>query len=302
MKPFKIGIDLGGTKTEAILLDEQNRELYRKRQPTPKNPDYRGILESIRSLISHTADHIPDENHYTIGIGIPGAINADTQLVHNANTTCLIGHPLQKDLETLVGQPVSVENDANCFTLAECRSGAGIGYGLVFGVIMGTGCGGGICIDGQIHQGRHGIAGEWGHVSVDPDGKRCYCGNRGCVETKISGSGVESAFFASYKKQKTFQEIVEGYHSNDTQCTTAFLQFIDDFGRCLGGLISILDPDAVVLGGGLSNIDALYSMGIEKVKQYVFHGDIQTPVLKNKLGDSAGVFGAAWIGAERERQ
>ena len=297
MKLYKIGIDLGGTKTEAILLDEHDKELFRKRQSTPKDNDYRIILESIHQLISDTVDHISDASTYTIGIGIPGAINADTQLVHNANTTCLIGHPLQQDLEKMLGQPVGVENDANCFTLAESLWGAGKGYGFVFGVIMGTGCGGGICINGQIRQGRHGIAGEWGHFSVDPGGSRCYCGNRGCIETKISGSGVETAFLNIYHKRLTFQEIVQGYHKGDTQCTEAFFQFIDDYGRCLGGLISILDPDVVVLGGGLSNINALYTLGIEKVKQYAFHDNIQTPIVKNKLGDSAGVFGAAWIGA-----
>jgi len=302
MKPYKIGVDLGGTKTEAILLDGQNRELYRKRQPTPKEKDYALILESILDLISDTAAQVPAKGAYTIGIGIPGAINAETQLVHNANTTCLIGHSLQKDLEKMLGKPVGVENDANCFTLAECQWGAGRRYGFVFGIIMGTGCGGGICIDGQIRQGRHGIAGEWGHVSVDPKGNRCYCGNRGCIETKISGSGVESAFYKSYKKKIPFPDIIQGHQNGDEQCTKAFLQFIDDFGRCLGGLISILDPDAVVLGGGLSNIDALYTAGVEKMKQYVFHNNIQTPIVKNRLGDSAGVFGAAWIGAVRDHE
>jgi len=298
MTVYKIGIDLGGTKTEAVLLDAQNRELFRKRQPTPKDNDYRIILESIHALISETVVHIPDAGTYTIGIGIPGAINADTQLVHNANTTCLIGHPLQKDLERMIGKPVGVENDANCFTLAESLWGAGKGYGWVFGVIMGTGCGGGICVNGEVWEGHHGIAGEWGHFSVDPAGSRCYCGNRGCVETKISGSGVETAFLNTYHRKLTFREIVQGYHNGDVQCTDAFLQFLDDFGRCLGGLISILDPDAVVLGGGLSNIDALYTLGIEKVKQYAFHDNLQTPIVKNQLGDSAGVFGAAWIGAK----
>jgi fructokinase len=216
--------------------------------------------------------------------------------VRNANSTCLIGEPLPADLERLLGRPVGVRNDADCFTLAECRLGAGAGYGLVFGVIMGTGCGGGLSIDGVVREGPHRICGEWGHFSVDAQGAPCYCGNRGCVETKISGSGVEAAFRARYDESLSMEEIVAGARAGDARCRRSFDIFLEDFGRCLGGLISILDPDAVVLGGGLSNIDELYHEGFQRVRRYAFHGDVRTPVLKNSLGDSAGVFGAAWIG------
>ncbi len=298
MKPYKMGIDLGGTKTESILLDSENNVAFRKRIHTPRSDGYSGILESLLDLISDTAKQIPRRMEYSIGIGIPGAIDPGTGLVHNANTTCLIGEPFQKDIERLAGRPVVMENDANCFTLAECRSGAAKGYNLVFGIIMGTGCGGAFFIHDSIRKGRHSIAGEWGHFSIDPLGDRCYCGNTGCIETKISGSGVASSYFKKFGKPATMTEIVDGYHKGRPDCVEIFLQFLDDFGRSLGGLISTVDPDAVVIGGGLSNIDELYLEGLARVRHYAFHRNIQTPVLKNKLGDSAGVYGAAWLGAE----
>lgn len=296
--PFKIGIDLGGTKTEVIALDPDEGVLFRKRMPTPGREGYGPILQCIFYLIEEARAHIPSRSLHTIGIGIPGSIAAETNTVQNANTTCLIGKPLLKDIERELGCSVVVENDANCFTLAECRAGAAQGYGLVFGIIMGTGCGGGMCINGTVRPGPHHIAGEWGHYSVDPNGASCYCGNRGCVETKISGGGVEAAFYARCGRIISMQSILQGYRSGDADCVDAFNHFIDDFGRCLGGLISILDPDAVVLGGGLSNIDELYSLGAERVKKYVFCKNLKTPILRNQLGDSAGVFGAAWVGAE----
>jgi fructokinase len=297
---YRLGIDLGGTKTEVILLDPTGHSRLRERVATPRDPDgpteYKQIRDSVHTLTRRTLEKVPQGHGCTIGVGIPGTINARNGRVQNANTTGLIGHPFQKDLEQLLGRPIAMENDANCFTLAEARQGAAQGFELVFGVILGTGCGGGISIGGRIHTGRHRIGGEWGHFSVDPAGVRCYCGNRGCVETKISGGGMARSFFEHTGRQLTPEEITDGYRRGDAPCTAAFEQFLDDFGRCMGGLISVLDPDAVVLGGGVSNIDELYTLGLEQVRRYAFHEHVETPILKHQLGDSAGVIGAAWIG------
>jgi len=298
MKPYQIGIDLGGTKTEAILFNPDGEELHRQRIPTPRErtENYHAILHAVHGLIRETLNRIGRAEDCTIGIGIPGTLSRETQRVQNANTTSLIGKPFKADIEKLLGRKVGMENDANCFTLAESRSGSARGYHTVLGIIMGTGCGGGICIDGKIQQGKHGIAGEWGHFSVDPAGAECFCGNRGCIETKISGTGVENAFYEKFKKRFSMHEIVQGFRQGDSRCTGVFHQFLDDFGRCLGGLISIVDPDVIVIGGGLSNINELYSLGIDRIRRHSFHPHIETSILQNKLGDSAGVYGAAWIG------
>ena len=275
-KGFKLGVDLGGTKTELVLLNGSGNEHYRRRTPTPRAQGYEAIVQMIHREIGEAVAAIPGDEPYTIGMGIPGSINPETRLVQNANTTCLIGRPLQRDIENLLGRPVSVENDANCFTLAEALQGAGQGSRVVFGVIMGTGCGGGICINGSLHRGMNSIAGEWGHYAVDPGGEPCYCGCRGCVETKISGSGVEKAFYRRYNEHRSMRDITDGYRSGDPGCREIFEQFLEDFGRCLGGLVSILDPDLVVLGGGLSHIAELYTEGVARVRRYAFHRGITT--------------------------
>jgi fructokinase len=297
-EPYRIGVDLGGTKTESVLLDPHDAILLRERRCTPLAEGYHAVINEVAEQVRAAARLVPPQRGFTVGIGIPGSLDESSGLVRNANSVCLIGRPLAADLEILLGREVQVRNDADCFTLAECRSGGGAGYGLVFGVIMGTGCGGGIYLNGEVRQGPHRICGEWGHLSVDPLGANCYCGNRGCVETKISGSGVENAFRSRYGESLAMEQIVAGAREGEARCREAFDAFLDDFGRCLGGVISILDPDAVVLGGGLSNIDELYTRGLERVRHYAFHDHLRTPLVKNKLGDSAGVFGAAWIGAE----
>jgi fructokinase len=297
---YQIGIDLGGTKIETILFAPDGSILHRERIPTPRGgaaeSEYSAIRDAVQVLIEQTMARIPGRQNCTIGVGIPGTIDPHTQLVQNANTTCLCGKPFQKDLQNLLGRPIGMENDANCFTLAEARQGAAKGYGLVFGMILGTGCGGGICIDGRIHRGRHQIAGEWGHFSVDPKGDKCFCGNPGCIETKISGTGVAAALFKAHGRRLTLEQITAGYRRREFECAQIFTQFLDDFGRGVGGLISLLDPDAIVLGGGASNIDELYTLGLERIRHYAFHAHVQTPILRNQLGDSAGVYGAAWIG------
>ncbi len=292
---FRIGIDLGGTKIEGIALDEHGREVRRQRIPTQAEGGVAHIIGRIAGLYAGLVYAIDDAPH-TVGVGTPGAISPRTGLLKNSNTTCLNGQPLDALLVQALHHSVTVANDANCFALAEALMGAGRGHACVFGVIMGTGCGGGLCIDGVVREGSHRIAGEWGHFSVDPAGAYCYCGNRGCVETLISGSGVEAAFLRDYGERLGMDLIVAGARSGEPRCHRTFARFLDDFGRCLGGLISVLDPDAVVLGGGLSNIAELYTLGNEQVRHYAFHDNLRTPILRNELGDSAGVFGAAWIG------
>jgi fructokinase len=298
MKPYRIGIDLGGTKTEAILFDPDEAVLHRERRPSPgQGADvYAAVCDTVSRMITETAQQIPASAPYTVGIGIPGIVDARTQRVQNANTTSLIGKTFRRDMEKRLGRSVGVENDANCFTLAEARQGAARGRHMVFGIILGTGCGGGICIDGKIHKGFNGIAGEWGHFSIDPEGEKCWCGNKGCIETRLSGARVERRHASRFNRPLKMDAIVAGYRDGDRDCTRTVLDYLDDFGRCLGGVLSILDPDAVVVGGGLSNIDELYTLGVEKVQRYAFHPGIPTPILKNTLGDSAGVYGAAWIG------
>ncbi len=300
---YRIGIDLGGTKTESILLDPRGAELHRHRRPTPAAAGYEAILDNIQVSVNEALALIPEAHargDCRVGVGIPGMVG-ENHLVRNANTTVLNGRPLRLDLEKRLGRTIQVENDANCFVVAEAMRGAGRPYELVFGVIMGTGCGGGIFqrdssgAGGRVLRGRHGIGGEWGHISLDPAGAPCYCGNRGCVETMISGSGMERAFRESTGRELSMREIHAGFVSGDGDCIRAFERFLDDFGRALGGLISILDPDVVVLGGGLSSMDELYDRGLKKVVQYAFHEKIETPILRNELGDSAGVHGAAWL-------
>jgi fructokinase len=297
-KVFQIGVDLGGTKIETVLLDPLGKELLRQRVATPSGTtdDHLAIVERVSRQVTEAAQTTPQGAEYTIGVCIPGIVDAHTGLVQNANTTSLIGHPFRAELEKRLGHPVGMENDANCFTLAEALQGAGRGYKMVFGIIMGTGCGGGLCLDGRLHDGLHGIAGEWGHFSIDPKGAKCFCGNHGCIETKISGTGVAHNYEECWGKRLRMEEIVAGYRQGDGQCKATFEAFLEDFGRSVGGLISLLDPDAIVIGGGLSNIDELYTLGRKRVEAYAFHPKAQTPILKNQLGDSAGIYGAAWAG------
>lgn len=294
---FRIGIDLGGTKIECVVLDSTGTTIHRRRRPTQADAGYARIIKNIIESIEEAREQLPPGSKNSIGMGIPGMLDRHNERVQNSNTTILIGKPLGKDLEQALGQAVEIENDANCFTLAECRQGAALNYGFVFGVIMGTGCGGGICIDGRVRRGPHGIAGEWGHASIDPRGVICYSGIVGCVESKISGSGVQAAHTRRTGQILNMHEIVQGFREGLTECVESMHQFFEDFGRALAMIVNTMDPDAIVLGGGLSNIAELYTLGREQLQRFAFHSDLQTPLLKNKLGDSAGVFGAAWVGA-----
>jgi fructokinase len=286
---YKLGVDLGGTKTEAILLDENFNVLEKKRISTPQN-DYQQILDSISTLVLDLSKNISD---FSLGVCTPGAISKQTGLIKNSNTQCLIGQSLKKDLENLLGKKVSLENDANCFTMAEATLGAAIEFDLVFGVIIGTGVGGGIVIDKKLYSGRTNIAGEWGHHTLHPNGNSCYCGKTGCVETYISGPSLENQWTKLTGKSQTLPEILSNF---DNEIGKKWKdEFLENFGSGLANVIDILDPDAIVLGGGLSNIDFLYTEGKKSVYDKVFSDLVDTPIFQNKLGDSAGVFGACML-------
>jgi fructokinase len=292
---FRIGIDLGGTKIEGIVLDASGRELFRKRVETQQEKGYGHILDRIKGLYDELAAGIQGAAH-TFGIGTPGAISPRTGLLKNSNTVCMNGQPLKADLERILGRKIEIQNDANCFAMAEALHGAGRGKKLVFGVIMGTGCGGGIVHQGEVITGPQAIAGEWGHMSIAPDGPLCYCGQRGCVETYISGGGLEARYAEQFGKKRPFKEIVQDYYAGDAKSVEFMKIFFRNFGRSLANLIDVLDPDVVVLGGGVSNFDALYTEGVVAVAKYVFSDCFETPIVKHQLGDSAGVIGAALIG------
>lgn len=284
----KIGIDLGGTKIEGILLDDALNTVHRIRVPTPKE-NYREIINQISSLVNEISQNIDD---FTVGICTPGAISKKTGLIKNSNTQCLIGMPLKEDLEQKLEKKIMMENDANCFAISEAKMGCAKNYSVVFGVIMGTGVGGGIVIDGKIHHGRTNIAGEWGHHTLHQNGNQCYCGKQGCVETYISGPALEKSWEILTGTKKSLPDIV---NSEDPKFVKWKENFLDNFGTGLANVIDILDPDVIVLGGGLSNIDFLYSDGIKNVYKKVFSDLVDTPILKNNLGDSAGVYGAALL-------
>ena len=287
----KIGIDLGGTKIEGILVNETFETIERKRIPTEQENGYDHILESIKNLILELAQESDEKT--SIGVCTPGAISLDSGLIKNSNTECLIGKNFQKDLDQILDQKIFIENDANCFALAEARLGAGKNSNLVFGIIMGTGVGGGIIIDRKIHHGRTNIAGEWGHHCLHYQGNSCYCGNQGCVETYISGPSLEKNWSQLSGLNQSLPEIIQ--NPDNPKFTNWKKTFLDNFALSLSNVIDILDPDVIVLGGGVSNIDFLYDEGKNAVYEKVFSDTVDTPIIKNKLGDSAGVFGACLI-------
>ena len=283
---YKIGIDLGGTKIEGVLVDEEFQVIERKRVPTNQNNGYESILETIQDLVNE----LKNNKKTSIGVCTPGALSKESGLIKNSNTQCLIGKDLKNDLEKILDQEISIENDANCFALAEARLGAAKNHETVFGVIMGTGVGGGLVIDGKIHSGRTNIAGEWGHHCIKPNGNECYCGRKGCVETYISGPALEKKWNELTTQIISVSEIVK--NSQEDVYKTWKNEFLENFGLSMANVIDILDPDAIVLGGGLSNIPFLYDEGKNLVYENVFSDTVDTPILKNQLGDSAGVFGA----------
>jgi fructokinase len=293
----RVGIDLGGTKIEGIVLAPDGRELIRRRVPTPRG--YEETLNAIAALIAGIERDT--ETRGTIGVGIPGIPDAANGLVKNANSTALIGRPLQKDLETLLGREVRIENDANCFAVSEAADGAGAEAYSVFGVILGTGVGGGIVIGGRVIQGVNRIAGEWGHNSqpwMTPDefpGQPCYCGQVGCIESMCSGPAFEAEFERNTGRQLRGREIVTAAEQGDTAAIHALRRYVDRVARALSSVINLLDPDVIVLGGGMSNIPDLATRVSADLPRYVFSDSVLTRVVKNMHGDSSGVRGAAWL-------
>jgi len=268
--------------------------MLRERPPTDSS-GYESVIGGIERLYRRMVRAVDDAPH-TLGIGTPGAVSRRSGLLKNSNTTCLNGMPVARDLRTRLGHELTIENDANCFALAEGLAGAGRSHRVVFGVIMGTGCGGGVVIDGKVHGGLQSIAGEWGHTVIDPTGPPCYCGARGCVETFVSGSGLEHRYAERAGARRQVDEIVDAWRAGDPAAAATMEDFFARFGQALANLIAMLDPDVVVLGGGLSNIDELYTRGVGEVRRRVFSDSLETPIVKHRLGDSAGVIGAALLG------
>lgn len=292
------GIDLGGTKTEgAVITNEPNpKTISRLRMPTNATGGYGQIIQTIQDLV--LAMQKQTGLHPTrIGIGTPGTTNPGTGLLKNSNTTVLNGMPLWKDIEDKLQIPVVLENDANCFALAQYQFGAAAKHtpkpATVFGIIMGTGVGAGIIVNAHPLKGLHGIGGEWGHNVLDPNGPECYCGKKGCVETIISGPAMEKFFAHTYNRQLTLKQIAQNTDT-DPECRATIEHLTDNFAKALANVLNILDPDAVVIGGGVGNIKELYSERTrKKIKAHLFNDCFNTPILPPLLGDSAGVFGAA---------
>jgi fructokinase len=301
---MRIGVDLGGTKIEAVVLSHDGQELVRQRVSTPQD-DYDQTISAISALVSQVSNEANCGAQTPVGIGIPGAISGATGLVKNANSTCLIGHSLDTDVQAALKRPVRVANDANCFSISEAIDGAGKGHGIVFGVILGTGVGGGIAIDGKTHAGLNSIAGEWGHnplpwaqhiggLSESP-GPTCYCGEKGCIETFVSGPGLSNDFFADGGTQATAEAISLMAEDGSVPAKAAIARYIHRLARSLASVVNILDPDVIVFGGGLSNISEIYETLPKLLNDYVFSDVCDTPCVKNVHGDSSGVRGAAWL-------
>tara|TARA_B110000014_G_C20111392_1_gene585588 strand:- start:460 stop:1341 length:882 start_codon:yes stop_codon:yes gene_type:complete len=290
----RIGIDLGGTKIEGILLSNDNTIIERKRILTRQEKGYEFIIDRVVQLINNMKSI--SEKECQIGICTPGALDMKTGILKNSNTICLIGKPIKEDLENKLNCSIAIDNDANCFAMAEALLGSGKNYDIIFGVIMGTGVGGGLVFNREIHHGRLFIAGEWGHQILYPNGRECYCSKKGCVETYLSGPALEKEWKKNSNEPLPLEKIIELY---DTQPNNHYVkwknEFLSNFGIALSNVINIIDPDVVVLGGGLSNIDFLYNEGISLIHSNIFSNKKDTPILPNALGDSAGVFGAALL-------
>jgi fructokinase len=299
---MRIGIDLGGTKIEALAIDDQGVELARHRIDTPRD-DYDATIVAMVGLVRRLEKQTGRTG--TVGAGIPGSISRITGLVKNSNSTWLNGRPLDRDLAAALGREVRLANDANCFAVSEATDGAAAGKHVVFGVILGTGCGGGVAIGARVHAGPNGVAGEWGHNPLpwqrpeEYPGPACYCGKQGCMEMWVSGTGIALDYRTVTGRARTTQEIVSEFEAGELEATAAIHRFEDRLARGLAQVINILDPDVIVIGGGVSKVEDIYREIPKKLPAYVFGGEASTPVLPAVFGDSSGVRGAAWLWPSR---
>jgi fructokinase len=299
---MRIGIDVGGTKIEALAIDDDGNEVVRYRIASPRG-DYRKTLSAIDDLV-HQIERGTRETG-TVGAGIPGTVSHKTGLVKNANSTWLNGMPFREDLSTRLGREVRLANDANCLAVSEATDGAAAGKHVVFAVILGTGCGGGLALDGRVHPGINGVAGEWGHNPLPwatPDelpGPPCYCGKLGCIETWVSGPAVAHDFLKVTGRSLKTHEILKAANHGDAEADACFNRLEDRLARGLAYLINVLDPDVFVFGGGLSKAARIYPNVTRRLKDYVFGGEVDTVLVPAKFGDSSGVRGAAWLWPNR---
>jgi predicted NBD/HSP70 family sugar kinase len=292
------GIDLGGTKIEGAIMDPSNpgRALYRLRRETGAGLGYDHILSQIAGLISDLESAAGVSRPPKIGIGTPGTLDPTTETLKNSNTTCLNGRPLLKDLDRILGSKIAMANDANCFALAEALIGAGAGAGVVFGVILGTGVGGGVVVNGRVLPGLHGIAGEWGHNPLPGESQPCYCGRSGCLEGVLAGPSLEKFYREQGGDAIRLPEIVRRAQAGEKLAIQVMARLREKFAEAISGVINILDPDAIIIGGGVGNIPLLYEEQTRvAVLRHVFNRDLHTRILSPILGDSAGVFGAALL-------
>lgn len=293
-----LGVDLGGTKIEVIALDGEGAELLRQRVPTPQG-DYAATLKAVAALVRDVEARLGRRG--TVGIGTPGALSPASGLLRNANSVCLNGRPLRDDLARLLDRPVRMANDANCFALSEATDGAGAGAEVVFGVILGTGVGGGVVVRGQVLRGANAVAGEWGHnplpwpLADELPGPPCYCGRSGCIETWCSGPGLARDHLALTGQTLEAAAIVAAAGLGDAAARATLERYVSRLARALAHVINLLDPDVIVLGGGLSNMVTLYDEIPRRWTPWVFSDVVRTRLLRNRHGDSSGVRGAAWL-------
>ena len=295
---LRLGVDLGGTKIEIIALDTRGAERLRRRVPTPQG-DYGATVAAIAGLVRETERELGARG--TVGIGTPGSMSRATGLLRGCNSVCLNGQPLRRDLEVVLGREVRLTNDANCFALSEARDGAGRGSDVVFGAILGTGVGAGIVVRGRVLDGPNAIAGEWGHNPLpwpnddERPGPPCFCGRSGCIETFVSGPGLERDFLRATAEPAKSPDIVARAATGDAACAAALARYEERLARALAHVINILDPDVVVLGGGMSNVERLYANVPQLWGPWVFSDRVDTRLVRNVHGDSSGVRGAAWL-------